>query len=59
MAARLFGGRFDPATLPFPFNRLAAKEPASAALDLAAVRAWAGELVGRVGAETVAEPVPS
>ncbi len=59
VAARLFGGRFDPATLPFPFNRLAAKEPASDALDLAAVRAWAGELVGKVGTEPVAEPFPS
>lgn len=43
-AVELFGGKFDPATLPFPLNKLAGKEPASDARDWPAIRAWAGGL---------------
>jgi len=37
----LFGGKFDPATLPFPLNRLAGKEPATDIRDWETIRAWA------------------
>jgi menaquinone-dependent protoporphyrinogen oxidase len=43
-AAELFGGKFDPAKLRFPLNRLAGKEPASDARDWTAIRAWAAAL---------------
>jgi menaquinone-dependent protoporphyrinogen oxidase len=43
-AVELFGGKFDPATLPFPLNRLAGKEPASDIRDWTAIRAWAAGL---------------
>jgi menaquinone-dependent protoporphyrinogen oxidase len=39
---RLFAGKYDPATLPFPINKMAGKEPASDARDWDAIRAWAG-----------------
>lgn len=44
----LFGGRFDPAKLPFPLNRLAAPAGESDAMDLAAVRAWARDIAGKL-----------
>ena len=44
VAAELFGGRFDPALLKFPFNKMAGSEPASDARDWGAIRAWAGGL---------------
>ncbi len=47
VSCELFGGRFDPRSLPFPLDRLAAAAPASDALDLDAVRAWASGLVNR------------
>jgi menaquinone-dependent protoporphyrinogen oxidase len=43
-AVELFGGKFDPATLPFPLNRLAGKEPATDIRDWAVIRAWAAGL---------------
>jgi menaquinone-dependent protoporphyrinogen oxidase len=43
-AVELFGGKFDPAKLTFPLNRLAGKEPASDARDWAAIRTWAADL---------------
>jgi menaquinone-dependent protoporphyrinogen oxidase len=43
-AVEVFGGKFDPATLPFPLNRLAGKEPASDIRDWTVIRAWAAGL---------------
>jgi menaquinone-dependent protoporphyrinogen oxidase len=43
-AVELFGGKWDPASLPFPLNRLAGKEPATYIRDWAAIRAWAADL---------------
>jgi len=43
-AVELFGGKFDPATLPFPLNKLAGQQPASDARDWTAIRAWASDL---------------
>ncbi len=43
-AVELFGGKFDPATLPFPLNRLAGKEPATDIRDWPVIRAWAAGL---------------
>lgn len=48
VSGELFGGRFDPAELPFPLNRLAASAGASNAVDLAAVREWVGELAEKL-----------
>lgn len=57
VSCELFGGRFDPKLLPFPLDRLAGAAPASDALDLDAVRAWARELAGRLSsAQGVATP---
>lgn len=44
VAAELFGGRFDPALLKFPFNKMAGSEPASDARDWDAIAAWAASL---------------
>jgi menaquinone-dependent protoporphyrinogen oxidase len=44
VAAELFGGRFDPTLLKFPFNKFAGSEPASDARDWDAVEAWAAGL---------------
>jgi menaquinone-dependent protoporphyrinogen oxidase len=44
VAVELFGGKFDPAKLPFPINVLAGKEPASDLRDWSAIRAWAADL---------------
>ncbi len=40
VAVEILGGKFDPARLPFPINKLAGKEPASDARDWTAIRAW-------------------
>jgi menaquinone-dependent protoporphyrinogen oxidase len=40
IATAVFGGVVDPASLPFPFNRM----PASDARDWDAIRAWSDEL---------------
>jgi menaquinone-dependent protoporphyrinogen oxidase len=42
----MFAGKFDPAKLPFPVNKMAGKEPASDARDWEAIRAWATALAG-------------
>ena len=46
IAQQLFGGRFDPAKLDFPFNLIPPirKMPASDVRDWTAIRAWAGDL---------------
>jgi len=44
VAAELFGGRFDPALLKFPFNKMAGSQPASDARDWSAIEAWAAGL---------------
>ena len=45
VAVELFGGKFDPALLRFPLNKLAGSEPASDIRDWEAIRAWAGGLI--------------
>ena len=40
----MFGGKYDPALLSFPLNKLAGPAPASDIRDLQAVRAWASNL---------------
>jgi menaquinone-dependent protoporphyrinogen oxidase len=44
VAVELFGGRFDPALLQFPLNKLAGPAPASDIRDWEAIRAWARNL---------------
>lgn len=46
VAIEIFGGKFDPTTLGFPFNLLPALKqmPASDVRDWVAIRAWAAEL---------------
>lgn len=44
VALEMFGGRFDPALLRFPLNKLAGPAPASDIRDWDAIRAWAGTL---------------
>ena len=44
VAVELFGGRFDPALLRFPFNKFAGPAGASDARDWDAIRAWAAGL---------------
>jgi menaquinone-dependent protoporphyrinogen oxidase len=46
VAAELLGGRFDPALLKFPLNKMAGSEPASDARDWNAIEAWAATLPG-------------
>lgn len=41
VAVELFGGRFDPALLRFPLNKMAGAAPASDARDWDAIRTWA------------------
>jgi menaquinone-dependent protoporphyrinogen oxidase len=43
-AIEIFGGRFDPALLRFPLNKLAGPAPASDIRDWKAIRAWAASL---------------
>lgn len=47
----IFGGKFDPAKLGFPINKLAGNEPASDIRDWDAIRAWAHDLEARLGQE--------
>ena len=42
VATEILGGKFDPTKLTFPWNKFAAKEPASDIRDWTAIRAWAG-----------------
>ncbi len=44
VALEMFGGKFDPALLSFPLNKLAGPAPASDIRDLQAVRLWASSL---------------
>jgi len=44
VAREMFGGRFDPALLRFPLNKMAGSEPASDIRDWEAIRLWAGNL---------------
>jgi menaquinone-dependent protoporphyrinogen oxidase len=46
-AIEVFGGRYDPDQFRFPIKQLAGMEPASDIRDWTAIRAWAGDLVGR------------
>jgi len=48
--AVMLGGKFDPATLPFPINKLAGSEPASDIRDWDAIRAWANSVAEQLGA---------
>lgn len=43
-ALEMFGGKFDPASLRFPLNKLAGPEPASDIRDWEAIRLWAESL---------------
>lgn len=49
MAIQVFGGKFDPTKLGFPYNLLPALKnmPASDARDWAAIRAWASGLAAK------------
>ncbi len=49
VAAELLGGRFDPALLKFPLNKMAGSEPASDARDWSAIEAWATGLPAQLG----------
>lgn len=44
VAIEILGGKFDPARLSFPMNKLAGKEPASDIRDWAAIRAWSSNI---------------
>jgi len=48
VAVEMFGGRFDPALLRFPLNKLAGSAPASDIRDWEAIRAWAGGLATKL-----------
>ena len=48
VATEIFGGVVDPKKLHFPLNHL----PASDARDWKAIRAWAGEVAGVIGADS-------
>jgi menaquinone-dependent protoporphyrinogen oxidase len=48
VALEMFGGKFDPAKLRFPINRLAGKEPATDIRNWAAIRAWASNLASEL-----------
>ncbi len=48
IAMKLFGGKFDPALLRFPLNKMAGKEPASDIRDWYAIRAWAESLMEKL-----------
>ncbi|NLG98410.1 MAG: flavodoxin [Chloroflexi bacterium] len=44
----VFGGKFDPALLPFPVNKLAGKAPATDLRDWEAIRTWASSLAEKI-----------
>ena len=48
VAREMFGGKFDPAKLAFPINKLAGAEPASDIRDWTAIRAWASSLAAKL-----------
>lgn len=57
VAIRLFGGRFDPALLRFPLDRLAGSEPATDIRDWSAIRSWAHTLAASLEAAAPGVPV--
>jgi menaquinone-dependent protoporphyrinogen oxidase len=46
-ATKIFGGKFDPQTLKFPYNLFMGKQPASDVRDWAAIRTWASDLASQ------------
>jgi len=48
VALEMFGGKFDPALLRFPLNKLAGPAPASDIRDWKAIRLWASSLVAQL-----------
>jgi menaquinone-dependent protoporphyrinogen oxidase len=48
IALELFGGKYDPEALRFPYSALAVKEPASDIRDWNAIRAWASRLAPKL-----------
>jgi menaquinone-dependent protoporphyrinogen oxidase len=48
VAIELMGGKYDPALLRFPLNKLAGSEPASDIRDWKAIRAWAETMAARL-----------
>jgi menaquinone-dependent protoporphyrinogen oxidase len=50
---KMFAGKFDPARLPFPINKMAGKEPASDARDWEAIHAWAADVARQLVATLV------
>ena len=49
VSAELFGGRFDPALLKFPFSKMVGSEPASDARDWGVIESWALGLPALLG----------
>jgi menaquinone-dependent protoporphyrinogen oxidase len=49
VALEMFGGKFDPALLRFPLNKLAGPAPASDIRDWQAIRLWASNLAALLG----------
>ncbi len=49
LTVQVFGGKFDPLSLRFPYNLIPAMKsiPASDVRDWTAIRAWAGDMSGR------------
>jgi menaquinone-dependent protoporphyrinogen oxidase len=48
MALEIFGGKFDPTRLRFPYNLFMRQVPASDLRDWAAIRAWANSLAAQL-----------
>lgn len=57
IATRLFGGKFDPALLRFPLDRLAGKEPATDIRDWSAIGDWARTLAAKLRPADRSAPV--
>ncbi len=50
-ALEMFGGKFDPAKLRFPINKLAGNEPATDIRDWPAINAWASSVAVKFDSE--------
>jgi menaquinone-dependent protoporphyrinogen oxidase len=48
VALEIFGGKFDPAKLRFPYNLFTRQVPASDLRDWTAIRAWASSLTAKL-----------